>query len=382
MEKQKICIIGGSLTGLVTAVSLSKLNCEIDLITGNLVKNLKSSRTIAVSENNFDFLNKLNISNLLKKEAWTCSNMKLYTEVRKEKFSKIFELNKENKNENIFYMLENSKIIKFMMEKAEKIKSISLIKNETISSIFNSGLLKAVKFKNNISKYNLIIICTGHNSTLIQNIFNNQIIENSYKEFAVTTILQHKKLKNNIARQIFLDNAIFAMLPISQTKTSIVWSIKDFMKIKSDIFLKKKIKLYASNYLKHIKFNSKIEKKDLNFLIRNKYYLDRILLFGDALHLMHPYIGQSFNMTLRDLKCLQKILKEKINLGLDIGSSDVLSDFTNETKPRNFSFSMGSDLLKNALSFKVPRNNIFKILNKSNFAKNIIFDIADKGLRF
>ncbi len=279
-------------------------------------------------------------------------------------------------------MLENSKIIKFMMEKAEKIKSISLIKNETISSIFNSGLLKAVKFKNNISKYNLIIICTGHNSTLIQNIFNNQIIENSYKEFAVTTILQHKKLKNNIARQIFLDNAIFAMLPISQTKTSIVWSIKDFMKIKSDIFLKKKIKLYASNYLKHIKFNSKIEKKDLNFLIRNKYYLDRILLFGDALHLMHPYIGQSFNMTLRDLKCLQKILKEKINLGLDIGSSDVLSDFTNETKPRNFSFSMGSDLLKNALSFKVPRNNVFKILNKSNFAKNIIFDIANKGLRF
>ena len=382
MKKQKICIIGGSLAGLVTAVSLSKLNCEIDLITGNLVKNLKSSRTIAVSENNFNFLNKLNISNLLKKDAWTCSNMKLYTEVSKEKFSEVFELNKENKNENIFYMLENSKMMKFMMERVEKIKSISLIKNKTVSSISNSGLLKGVKFKNNISKYNLIIICTGHNSTLIKNLFNDKIIENSYKEFAVTTILQHKTLKNNIARQIFLDNAIFAMLPISKTKTSIVWSIKDFMKIKSNFFLKKKIKLYASNYLKNIKFNSKIEKKDLNLLIRNKYYLDRTLLFGDALHLLHPYIGQSFNMTLRDLRCLEKILKEKINLGLDIGSSDVLSDFTNEAKPRNFSFSIGSDLLKNVLSFKVPRNNIFKILNKSNFAKNIIFDIADKGLRF
>ena len=103
-------------------------------------------------------------------------------------------------------------------------------------------------------------------------------------------------------------------------------------------FLKHKIKLYAANYLKNITFNSKIKKKDLNLLIRNKYYLDRTLLFGDALHLMHPYVGQSFNMTLRDLRCLEKILKEKINLGLDIGSSDVLSDFTNEAKPRNFSF--------------------------------------------
>ena len=125
-----------------------------------------------------------------------------------------------------------------------------------------------------------------------------------------------------------------------------------------------------------------MEKKDLNLMIRNKYFLDRILLFGDALHLMHPFVGQSFNMTLRDLKCLEKIIEEKINLGLDIGSSDVLSEFSNEAKPRNFSFSVGSDLLKNMLSFKKARNDIFKILNKSNLAKDIMFDVANKGLRF
>ena len=382
MKKQKICIIGGSLTGLVTAIGLSKLNCKIDLITGNLVKNFESSRTIAVSENNFHFLNKLNISKSLKKEIWTCSKMKLYTEVKSEKFSEIFELNKEGKNENIFYMLENSKIMKFMMNKVEKIKSISLKKNKKVSSIYTSGSLKRVKFNNNISKYNLVIVCSGHNSTLIKNLFNDKIIENSYKEFAVTTILDHMSLKNNVARQIFLDNAIFAMLPISKTKTSIVWSIKNSMKEKSNFFLKKKIKLYASNYLKSVKFTSKIEKKDLNLLIRNKYYLERTLLFGDALHLMHPFVGQSFNMTLRDLRSLEKILEDKINLGLDIGSSDVLSEFSNEAKPRNFSFSIGSDLLKNVLPFKKIRNDIFKILNKSNFAKDVVFDVANRGFRF
>ena len=382
MKKQKICIIGGSLTGLVTAISLSKLNCKIDLITGNLVKNFESSRTIAVSENNFHFLNKLNISKSLKKEIWTCSKMKLYTEVKNEKFSEIFELNKEGKNENIFYMVENSKIMKFMMNKVEKIKSISLKKNKKVSSIYTSGSLKRVKFNNNISKYNLVIVCSGHNSTLIKNLFNDKIIENSYEEFAVTTIVDHLSSNNNVARQIFLDNAIFAMLPISKTKTSIVWSIKNSMKEKSNFFLKKKIKLYASNYLKNVKFTSKIEKKDLNLLIRNKYYLERTLLFGDALHLMHPFVGQSFNMTLRDLRCLEKILEEKINLGLDIGSSDVLSEFSNEAKPRNFSFSIGSDLLKNALTFKKIRNDIFKILNKSNFAKDVVFDVANRGFRF
>ena len=75
-------------------------------------------------------------------------------------------------------------------------------------------------------------------------------------------------------------------------------------------------------------------------------------------------------------------VKEKINLGLDIGSSDVLSEFSNEVKPRNFSFSVGSDLLKSVLSFKKAMNDIFKILNKSNFAKDIVFNVANKGFRF
>ena len=382
MKRQKICIIGGSLTGLVTAISLSKLNCTIDLITGDLDQNLKSNRSIAISENNLDFLNKLNITKLLKREMWSCSIMKLYTEIKNKKFSEIFELNKENKKEKILYMVENSKIMKLMLSKIKQIKSISIKNQEKIYSISTSGLLKSVKFNNNVSKYNLVIICTGYKSSLIKSIFNNEMIENSYKESAVTAILNHSSSKNNIVRQIFLKNAIFALLPISNTKTSIVWSVKHDMLKKNDLFLKKRIILYTKNYLKNVKFTTNLEYKDLNFLIRNKYYLDRILLFGDALHMLHPFVGQGFNMTLRDLASLEKIFTQKINLGLDIGSSDILSEFSSEIKPRNFAFSIGIDFIKNSFSYKKLRNDILKILNKSNFAKDIFFNIANKGFRF
>ena len=382
MKKQKICIIGGGLTGLVTAISLSKLNCSIDLITENAIQNPKSNRTIAVSENNFDFLSKLNISESLKREIWTCSIMKLYTEIKNKKFLKIFELNNENKKEKILYMLENSKIKKLMMNKIEQIKSISVKNHKKVSSISSSGLLKSIKYDNNHSRYNLVIICTGYNSSLVKKLFNEQMMINSYGELAITTILNHSSFNNKTVRQIFLDNEILALLPISNTRTSIVWSVKKNMHKMSDLLLKKKIKLYAKNYLKNIKFATNIEYKDLNLLIRNKYYLDRTLLFGDALHVIHPFVGQGFNMTLKDLACLEKILTQKINLGLDIGSFDVLSEFSNETKPRNFAFSVSVDLLKNYFSYKKLSNNILKILNKSNFAKDILFDIANKGFKF
>ena len=134
--------------------------------------------------------------------------------------------------------------------------------------------------------------------------------------------------------------------------------------------------------MKNITFVTNIEYKDLNFLIRNKYYLDRTLLFGDALHVMHPFVGQGFNMTLRDLACLEEILTKKINLGLDIGSSDILSEFSGQTKLRNFAFSIGIDLLKKSIFSKKLRNDMLKILDKNNFAKDIFFNIADKGFKF
>ena len=387
MKKQKICIIGGSLTGLVTAISLSKLNCEIDLISGKNIQKNKKNATIAISENNLEFLKKLNISKILKKSFWPSSIMKIYTEKNKNNFSEIFELNHDNKLNKILYVIKNTDLINLMWSRINKIKSISIIKNKNISSISNSNFLKNINLNNKKNKYNLIIICTGNNSDLVKNIFDNQIIKNSYNETSITTILSHDSIKNNVVRQIFLDNSILALLPISNKKTSIVWSVNKLLKKENNNFLKKQIKFYTKNFLNNIKFSKEIESNDLNFLIRKKYYKDRILLFGDALHVVHPFAGQGFNMILRDLKILEKTLQNKIKLGLDIGSLDILSEFSDKSKPSNFAFSVGIDVLKTSFSiknkfFKGIRNNVIKNLNKNSYLKNVFFNIADRRLRF
>ena len=151
--------------------------------------------------------------------------MKLYTKEEKERFSEMFKINKGKKQ--VLYMMDNSTIIKHMIRNIKKNKLIKFKSQKKISGIVNSGLLKSVKFKNkDNSKYNLVIICTGNNSNLPKIIFDNQFFGYSYKEVSMTTVLRHSFYKNNIARQIFLDNEILALLPISNTKTSIVWTVK------------------------------------------------------------------------------------------------------------------------------------------------------------
>ena len=394
MEKQKVCIIGGGLTGLVTAIALSRLNLEIDLVAGdNINKKVKSSRTIALSQNNYDFLKKLKINNLLEKDFWPCNNMKLYAGNENEKFDEIFEINRSKKEQKqIFYMVKNSTLIKSLIKNIKKNNSINYQAQGKIYSVVNSGLLKSIKSKSkNNSKYNLIIVCTGAISNLVKNTLKDQFLNQSYKEFAITTILKHNSCKNNTARQIFLNNEILALLPISKTKTSIVWYVKKNMMNKyensSNLFLKKKIKFYTKDFLKKIQFISNMEFKDLNFFIRKKYFYDRVLLFGDILHQVHPLTGQGFNMVLRDLASLKKILRSNINLGLDIGSLDILTEFSKEVRPRNFAYSLGIDFIRNCFSienksFNLIRNKIITKLNKNNLVKDIFYNIANTGFKF
>ena len=127
MKKQKVCIIGGGLTGLVTAITLSRLNLEIDLVTSdNINKKDQSIRTIALSQNNYDFLKKLKINNLLEKNFWPCNNMKLYAGSGNEKFDEIFEINRNKKEQKqIFYMTKNLTLIKSFINNIKKNKSIN-----------------------------------------------------------------------------------------------------------------------------------------------------------------------------------------------------------------------------------------------------------------
>ena len=157
------------------------------------------------------------------------------------------------------------------------------------------------------------------------------------------------------------------------------------LKERKNIFIKKQILMYGKKFFNSIKFNSNLEFRDLSLLIRKKYYDERILLFGDTLHAVHPLAGQGFNMVLRDLANLEKVIKNKLNLGLDIGNRDTLSEFSKLTKSKNFIYSMGIDFVRNVFllenkKFKNARNQIIKKIDKDNTIKSFIVDIANRGI--
>ena len=363
-----ICIIGDGLTSLSLAKNLINKKINIHFYHKNKIEKLSSTRTIGISKNNLEFFRK-EIQKISKKIFWEIKKIEIFSEkLKKENLLKF-----ENSKDNLFYMVKNDKLYDDLMKEISKNK------------YFKKKLIKNVSFytdlKNN-NKYDLIINCDSNN--FLSNKFFTKKIDKNYNNLAYTTILKHKKIKNNVATQIFTKSGPIAFLPISNSETSIVFSLDTKNREYKDSEVLELIRVNNPKY--QIKKILKLSSFKLHSSNLRNYYHQNILAFGDMLHRIHPLVGQGFNMTIRDIKILSEIIQNKINLGMQLDQS-VLFEFEKETKNKNFLFSNSVDFIYEVFNFdkKIESknfNNILKAIGKNTKLTSHLIKLADKGLKF
>ena len=362
-----ICIIGDGLTSLSLAKNLTDKKINVHIYHKKVINKLSSSRTIGISKNNLEFFKK-QILDLPKKITWKIKKIEIYS----EKLKKNKLLSFENNEEDLFYMVKNIDLYKSLND--------SLSKNK----FFKRTIIKQINFYDQLYKqnnYDLIINCDQDNPIFKKNFTNK--IDKDYKNLAYTTILEHEKLQNNSAIQVFSDSGPIAFLPISNTKTSVVCSIDVNNKNYRDSEILELINKFNPKF--KIKKNSRLSSFKLQSSRLRKYYYKNILSFGDLLHRIHPLAGQGFNMTIRDIKDLSEIIQDKIDLGLPLDTS-ILEEFEKKTKTKNFIFSTGIDIIYEIFNFDKKINGkalskILKFFGTNKTFMSPIIKFADKGLK-
>ena len=357
----RVCVIGSGLSALTLAKALVNLNIFVDVDKQNKKEKINRSRTIGISKSNLKYFNK-NIINIEKK-IWNLKKIEIYSEnLKNEKILKF-----ENNKDQLFSIVKNYQIHDLLNENLRDNKYFKIIK-------LNKKLIAS-------NKYDLIIN-TDYKSNFTKKFFNKKIIK-SYNSLAYTTIIKHKKIINDTAIQIFTKNGPLAFLPISNERTSIVFSIHNSKKNKIEN-INKLIRHYNFKY--NIKKIDKVECFDLISFNLRSYYHKNLLAFGDLLHRIHPLAGQGFNMTIRDIKSLLDIIMKKLDLGLPLDSS-LNVEFEKKIKHKNYIFSNSIDLIHEFFNFERKLNNSFlsksvKILGKNPSINKIFTQIADKGITF
>ncbi len=357
----RVCILGDGLASLTLAKALVNQKINVDVIIKKKSFSINQTRTIGISKSNIDYYKSQIID--IEKIIWKLNKIDIFTEnLKNEKLIKF-----ESNSEYLFSIIKNCDLIKILNKNLEK----------------NSYFKKLYTINNNFLKddYNLVVN-TDQNNFISKKFFSKKIIK-KYNSVAYTTIITHEKLSNNIATQIFTKMGPLAFLPISNNKTSIVYSIHNLNnKKKENIY--DLIKNYNFKY--KITKIQKLEKFELKSLFLRSYHHDNILAFGDLLHKIHPLAGQGFNMTIRDIKILIEIIKRKISLGLPLDKSINL-EFENKLRHKNLIFSNGIDIVHEIFNFerKIDNNLLSKsiqLIGKNPSINKIFTKIADQGILF
>lgn len=152
-----------------------------------------------------------------------------------------------------------------------------------------------------------------------------------YEQTALVCTIAHSEPHHGLALERFLPIGPFAVLPMQQNRSSLVWTesaerAKGLLQLPDDEFVEE-IQRRVGGYLGDISLAGPRFSYPLTLVHAETYTAHRTALIGDAAHAIHPIAGQGVNLGFRDVAALAEVITDAKRLGLDIGFGTVLAGY-------------------------------------------------------
>ena len=152
-----------------------------------------------------------------------------------------------------------------------------------------------------------------------------------YGQSAIVTNITPGKPHRNVAYERFTDSGPVALLPMSEGRCAVVWTVQDQ---DVDAVLALDDKQFLSAFQERFGYRlgrfERVGKRasyPLSLLRVRESVRGRIAIIGNAAHTLHPIAGQGFNLGIRDVSALADVLAEAQSAGLDLGAAAVLRKY-------------------------------------------------------
>lgn len=236
----------------------------------------------------------------------------------------------------------------------------------------------------------LLIGADGPNSMVRQEL-GIPTVKWNYDQSALVAVLHlSEPTENNVAWQRFLPTGPIAMLPLSDTESSLVWSTshrlaEELLELDEESFVDAINSAFWSNENQSelIETAGSLFRGALSAIMpsagsprqlppsvagigpktrvmfplgmghASEYIRHRVALIGDAAHRVHPLAGQGANLGFGDVACLTQLLSQAAFNGKDLGAMQHLLEYETERQRHNLPMMAAIDLMKRLYSTNV-----------------------------
>lgn len=229
------------------------------------------------------------------------------------------------------YIIENRVTRVGLHKLAETLPNLTLVAPHAIERLDRyPGYAEAVLDNGETVRAELAVACDGKFSP-IRKAAGIKQTEWKYDQTAIVCTVAHERDHQGTAVELFLPGGPFAMLPMTEGRSNIVWSennalVQDYLKLDDDAFLAELSSRFG-DWLGEIKLVGPRFAYPLSLSMASTYIDDRLALAGDAGHAIHPIAGQGYNMGIRDVAALAEVLVDARRVGMDLGSQMTLENY-------------------------------------------------------
>jgi 2-octaprenyl-6-methoxyphenol hydroxylase len=353
-----VVISGGGLSGALMALSLADLKqidgslLSIAIVESNAILKDPSpsfdDRVLALSHGSAAYLEKLGAWQTLKNNAEAIK--KIHVSDRGH-YGKARLSADDYQVSALGYVVEMSLIGQSLLTALAGKKNITWFSPDKITAVnWQTNQVVLTLASELTLSASLLLACDGAQSPC-RSFANIKAQAKPYFQSALIANVSTQKAHQNIAYERFTEHGPIAMLPLSASshsdsalrseknnsgRCSLVWTLPPELAQKmydlTDDDFKKQLVTAFGSWLGNITHVGKRDIYPLSLLQADQQIYHRMALIGNASHTIHPIAGQGFNLGVRDVSQLAKLVKIALDTEQDIGAMSLLNQYAQQRK--------------------------------------------------
>ncbi|WP_341232594.1 FAD-dependent monooxygenase [uncultured Sulfitobacter sp.] len=332
-----IAIVGGGLNGPALGLALAQIGLRvtiIDRLEGDVRKDAGfDGRSYAMALTSTRLLDGIGVWGDVAENAQPMLEIKV-TDGRAGEGPSPFFMHfdhAEIEEGPMGHMVEDRHLRRALTDATQTTENITLLNGETViaQNVDASGVTLTLASGKTV-RAKLLVGADGRGSGTAMRAGIKRIGW-GYGQTALVCAISHEKPHGGVAHQFFMPPGPLAILPLTDNRSSIVWSetTENAARINAlpdDAYLDV-LRPRFGDFLGEISLAGARYTYPLSLSLAHSMVADRVALLGDAAHGVHPIAGQGLNAGMRDVAALAEVIADALRRGQDVGSATVLDQY-------------------------------------------------------
>jgi len=350
-ETRSVVVVGRGPAGLTAAIALAQGG--ISTVLAGKLSAKSDNRTTALLAGSVTALDTLGVWNLCAVYAAPLKVMRIVDDTgRLWRAPEVMFQASEIGLDAFGYNIENRHLTDALEQRARGLPGLRITDDNVISVVKDERTVVVKTRDESILRAPLIIGADGRNS-ICRAAAAIEMDERRYPQVALTLCVRHSRSHQDTSTEFHTRTGPFTLVPLPGERSSVVWVLDrasaEHIAALDDAELATEIERASHSIVGKIEVEPGRGQFPLHVATARHFADKRIVLVGEAAHVIPPIGAQGLNMGLRDAATISEVAIAAHRNGLDIGNPDVLSRYETMRQADVRSRTLAVDLLNRTL---------------------------------